>query len=188
MRLLAAERQRSRAPAPPPASVTHPKLAPQPPPRAPALPPLLLAAVAPRSMAAARRTPSPAVTTTMATSALSSSASTAPEVAAAPPPNADTEQAPPIEYLRRLARIISTEQQCPQSTRLRRRMVVVRLHLNRNGHVISAYVTRSSGSRALDAEAVDVMFRIARFPPFPYDYQPRTGVFDIDQPVTCGLL
>jgi protein TonB len=45
--------------------------------------------------------------------------------------------------------------------------VVVQFVLDRAGRVIDSVVTKSSGNRALDQEALDVLKRASPFPPFP---------------------
>ena len=45
--------------------------------------------------------------------------------------------------------------------------VVVRFDLNRTGDVIASKVTRSSGNRVLDREALAILRRANPFPPFP---------------------
>lgn len=93
---------------------------------------------------------------------------------------------PPLAYLIRLSRIVSRSQQYPWSARIggQQGEVLVRLHLHRDGRVLGVSLLQSSGTAALDEEACEVMRRIARFPPFPVDYQPWISEFDIDQPVS----
>jgi periplasmic protein TonB len=47
--------------------------------------------------------------------------------------------------------------------------VVVRFALNREGGVVSSAVTKSSGSEALDHEALAILLRASPFPAFPAD-------------------
>jgi periplasmic protein TonB len=55
----------------------------------------------------------------------------------------------------------------PRALRGAHGTVVVQFVLDRAGHVIDSVVTKSSGSRALDQEALDVLQRASPFPPFP---------------------
>lgn len=106
--------------------------------------------------------------------------------AASVPDAVEPDVPPPLEYLRKLAWIISRSQKYPWSARQYGHQgdVIVRMHLRRDGRVLSASLLRSSGHAALDAEAQDVVLRIGYFPPFPADYIPQQREFDIDQPVT----
>jgi protein TonB len=45
--------------------------------------------------------------------------------------------------------------------------VMVKFVLDRNGRVIDSVVTKSSGNRVLDEEALDTLHRASPFPPFP---------------------
>lgn len=158
-------------------------------PKAPKQPPkqiVTTADVPPRPIAPTVTPPAPTASTTPASSA--AAAPVISQVAAAPPPEAEFDTPPPIEYLRRVAHLISIKQKCPWNAQFQRGAALVRMHLSRNGQVMRVNMIRSSGHSALDAEAVAVMRRIAQFPPFPYDYLPRIGEFDIDQPVTCGRM
>ncbi|NGY05464.1 energy transducer TonB [Solimonas terrae] len=109
-----------------------------------------------------------------------------PAPVAAPPMDADPGVPPPTAYLMRITRIISFEQKYPWSARQYDQQgdVIVRMHLARDGRVLSVRLIRSSGYASLDDEARDVILRIGRFPPFPFDYLPQVAEFDIDQPVT----
>jgi protein TonB len=55
----------------------------------------------------------------------------------------------------------------PASARGASGTVVVRFELNRTGAVTGSAVTKSSGSAALDHEALDLLRRASPFPPFP---------------------
>ncbi|MBV9979822.1 energy transducer TonB [Bradyrhizobium sp.] len=55
----------------------------------------------------------------------------------------------------------------PRALRGAHGTVVVQFVLDRGGRVIESVVTKSSGSRALDEEALDVLKRASPFPPFP---------------------
>lgn len=112
-------------------------------------------------------------------------AEAAAQAAAAPPPDAETDVPPPLDYLRRIARLIDLSQRYPWSARQYgyEGDAIVRMHLARDGRVLSATLLRSSGHAVLDAEALDVVRRIGRFPPFPGHYRPAIGEFDIDQPI-----
>lgn len=114
-----------------------------------------------------------------------SSAASAPATPAAATPDYTLAAPPPLEYLRRIARIVSMSQKYPWSARESGQQgdVLVRIHLHRDGHVLDVTLIRSSGVASLDEEACNVMRRIARFPPFPADYLPSISEFDIDQPV-----
>lgn len=100
-------------------------------------------------------------------------------------PDALPDTPPPLEYLIRIARLVSRSQRYPWSARQYGQQgdVLVRVHLHRDGRVLSVRLLQSSGVAALDAEACAVMQRIARFPPFPADYLPQIAEFDLDQPV-----
>ncbi|WP_028079688.1 energy transducer TonB [Solimonas soli] len=161
-----------------------------------AVAPAAARAPAPRPRRTPRR-PAPSVAAAQApvqvppppaeTAALPSpAAGAAPQPAAAAPASAVPDTPPPIEYLRRISRLISLAQHYPWNARQYGHQgdVVVRMHLSRDGTVRSVTLIRSSGHDSLDAEARDVIWRIGRFPPFPFDYLPRVAEFDIDQPVT----
>lgn len=123
-----------------------------------------------------------------ATSAAAAPDSSAAEnsVAAAAPDAPPPKVPPPIEYLRRVSRIISLSQKYPWNARQYGHQgdAVIRMHLTREGAVMAATLIQSSGHESLDAEARDVILRIRRFPPFPADYIPQQREFDIDQPVS----
>lgn len=55
----------------------------------------------------------------------------------------------------------------PRGARGAHGTVVVRFELNRKGDVIASRVTRSSGNRVLDREALAILRRANPFPPFP---------------------
>ena len=55
----------------------------------------------------------------------------------------------------------------PRAARGAHGTVVVRFDLNRKGDVIASKVTKSSGNRALDREALAILRRANPFPPFP---------------------
>lgn len=101
----------------------------------------------------------------------------------------EAETPPPLAYLAQVSAIIGRARHYPWSALQYREQgdVIVRMHLLRDGTVISANVVQSSGHAALDAEARDVVLRIARFPPFPADYLPAQRSFDIDQPILFRL-
>lgn len=118
--------------------------------------------------------------------AAAASSEAAPTPAAAPPSDAELSVPPPTAYLRHITRIINFEQKYPWSARQYDQQgdVIVRMHLMRDGRVVSVALIRSSGYAALDDEARNVILRIMKFPPFPSDYLPQVGEFDIDQPIT----
>lgn len=137
----------------------------------------------------------PAVNTSDAASAPASATTTtemagggadASTLAAAAPDAVEPEVPPPLEYLRRISKIISLSQKYPWHARQYGHQgdVIVRMHLARDGTVMTATLLSSSGHASLDAEARDVVLRIRRFPPFPADYIPQQHEFDIDQPVS----
>lgn len=101
------------------------------------------------------------------------------------PRDAPAEASPPLEYLIRIARLVSRSQRYPWSARQYGQQgdVLVRVHLYRDGRVLAVQLLQSSGVAALDDEACAVMWRIVRFPPFPADYLPSIAEFDLDQPV-----
>lgn len=150
-------------------------------PRAVSPPAPSTAAALPPALASADTSPGPAPP-----AAPSVSPASAPTVAAAAPQAEPPKVPPPIEYLRRVSRIISLSQKYPWTARQYGHQgdVIVRMHLRRDGAVMAATLIRSSGHESLDAEARDVILRIRRFPPFPADYIPQQGEFDIDQPVS----
>ncbi|MGH8446280.1 MAG: energy transducer TonB, partial [Solimonas sp.] len=106
--------------------------------------------------------------------------------AAAPPRDAVPDVPPPLEYLRRISRLIGAGQRYPWSARQygHEGDALVRMHLARDGTVLSAQLLRGTGHASLDEEARGVVLRIARFPPFPADYLPQIAEFDIDQPIS----
>lgn len=55
----------------------------------------------------------------------------------------------------------------PRAARGAQGTVVVRFELNRKGYVIASRVTKSSGNRVLDREALAILRRASPFPPFP---------------------
>lgn len=145
-----------------------------------------------------RASPAPAPTAATATD----SATPAPQAVAAPPqsaPAADSGGVPaarppdaeelddrPIAYLLTLTRVIRRSLKYPWHARQYRQQgdAIVRMHLRRDGTVLSATLVQSSGYSALDEEAREVVLRVRRFPPFPADYRPSRQEFEIDQPVT----
>jgi TonB family protein len=165
--------------APSPAAKSKPRT------RKPSEPPVAHAA-AKRQVESVRDEPAQAEPHVTADTSTSLGASAAPQLAAGPPPAALADTPPPLEYLRRIARIIGLSQHYPWSARQygHEGDVLVRMHLSRDGTVLAVTLIRSSGHASLDAEARDVVWRIGRFPPFPFDYLPRIGEFDIDQPIS----
>jgi protein TonB len=55
----------------------------------------------------------------------------------------------------------------PRAARGAQGTAVVRFELNRKGDVIATKLTKSSGNRALDREALAILRRASPFPPFP---------------------
>ncbi|SEQ07558.1 protein TonB [Solimonas aquatica] len=150
--------------------------------RAPAAPPK------PRPKPSPPRSSTPAAASAAPAAALPAPATAAAGGAtalAASTPDALPDTPPPLEYLIRIARLVSRSQRYPWSARQYGQQgdVLVRVHLHRDGRVLSVRLLQSSGVAALDAEACAVMQRIARFPPFPADYLPQIAEFDLDQPV-----
>ncbi|WP_028009417.1 energy transducer TonB [Solimonas flava] len=181
VQLPSAVTQRASAPAP---AAAHPTTA-----RQPAARRAAAASAATPTAAAATVQPAPTPSriedSAAAAAAAGAMAEAAAQAAAAPPPEAETDVPPPLDYLRRIARLIDLSQRYPWSARQYgyEGDAIVRMHLARDGRVLSATLLRSSGHAMLDAEALDVVRRIGRFPPFPGHYRPAIGEFDIDQPI-----
>jgi periplasmic protein TonB len=72
-------------------------------------------------------------------------------------------------YVGALMKHLNRFKQYPQSAKLRREQGVVsmRFTIDRNGHVLSSSVTRSSGSKALDAEVLEALKRADPLPRIP---------------------
>jgi protein TonB len=64
-------------------------------------------------------------------------------------------------------------------------VATVRLTLDRSGHVLSAALSRSSGSDALDQEALAMMHRADPLPPLPVELSGDTLTLTV--PVTFSL-
>lgn len=107
---------------------------------------------------------------------------------ATPPPqpaSAGIVEPLPLAYLRRVMMTIGINRRYPLKALANREegTVVVHMHLARDGSVLDVSIIRSSGYASLDAEAVDVVWRIANFQPLPPEYARGAPDFSIDQPI-----
>lgn len=75
------------------------------------------------------------------------------------------------DYYSKLKAYLDRYKRYPHAARLRREqgVVQVKFNLNRDGHILSYAVVKSSGFAALDEEAQSLMARAGRLPPFPDD-------------------
>jgi protein TonB len=91
----------------------------------------------------------------------------------------------PIDYLTRVMMTIGLNRRYPLKALANREKgtVVVHIHLSRDGSVLDVTIIRSSGSAALDAEALDVVWRIAKFQALSPEYARGAEDFAIDQPI-----
>ncbi|WP_281783490.1 energy transducer TonB [Sinimarinibacterium flocculans] len=92
----------------------------------------------------------------------------------------------PYAYLARISRTITWRLNYPAYSRQfgEEGRAIVRITLQRDGTILDAVVVRPTGYYYLDAEARNVILRIARFPPVPEHIQPMQSQFIIDQPIT----
>ena len=72
-------------------------------------------------------------------------------------------------YVAALMKHLNRFKQYPQSAKLRHEQGVVglRFTIDRQGHVLAASISRSSGSKALDSECLDAVKRADPLPPIP---------------------
>ncbi len=95
----------------------------------------------------------------------------------------------PWAYLWTVKRLIGEQRRYPRKAYGERQQgkAVVRIHLSRDGQLLSAHLLKSSGYTLLDEEARDVVLRISRFPPLPEQYLVGQLEFAIDQPIEFQL-
>jgi protein TonB len=91
----------------------------------------------------------------------------------APPPQPAP---PPRDYLSRLAAYLNTFKDYPYQARRKHEEGTVRLHfiMDRTGRVLSYNIAGSSGSSALDNEALDLIRRADPLPAMPAEYPGNT--------------
>jgi periplasmic protein TonB len=65
--------------------------------------------------------------------------------------------------------------------------VSLRLHIARDGHVVSTEVISRSGFVTLDRDAVDTIRRVGRFPAFPSDVGADVAEVIVDIPIQYTL-
>lgn len=92
----------------------------------------------------------------------------------------------PHAYLARMSRTIALQLIYPAYSRQfgQEGRAIVRVTLRRDGTILDAEVVRRTGHPYLDAEARNVILRIARFPPVPEHVLPTQAEFVIDQPIS----
>jgi len=83
---------------------------------------------------------------------------------------------PPRDYLSRLAAYLNSFKNYPYDARRKHEEGTVRLHfiMDRMGHVLSYNIAGSSGSSALDNEALELIRRADPLPAVPPDYPGNT--------------
>lgn len=91
----------------------------------------------------------------------------------------------PIAYLSQVMMTIGLNRRYPLKALANREKgtVVVHIHLSRDGSVLDVTIIRSSGYASLDAEALDVVWRIAKFQALSPQYARGAEDFAIDQPI-----
>jgi protein TonB len=134
----------------------------------------------PAQVAAAPAPPDPTPTTESAPAVITTAP---PDPAAAPTASGSSTSEyarTPLAYLMEVSRIIAFNLISPQERQRHGMMVaIVHIRIDRDGTVIGAGVTQSTGIQVLDQEALAVINRIHKFPEPPGEFFP----FAIDQPI-----
>ncbi|MGH8516447.1 MAG: energy transducer TonB [Panacagrimonas sp.] len=101
---------------------------------------------------------------------------------------ASTRDCWPFRWLLRLSRTIDSALRYPADARRRneRGTALVRVNVQRSGHILETRLLRSSGHPLLDTEARDVVHRIGRFEPMTPGECAGYDVIVVDQPVRFG--
>lgn len=91
----------------------------------------------------------------------------------------------PMAYLTHVMMTIGLNRRYPLKALANREQgtAVVHIHLSRDGSVLDVTVIKSSGYPVLDAEARDVVLRIAKFQALAPEYARGAEDFAIDQPI-----
>jgi protein TonB len=95
------------------------------------------------------------------------------------------------EWKAALVTLLQRNKQSPPGTRCASGLVRLEFRLDREGQIVASEIQSSSGYGAFDAEALDLLARIGRFPPPP---DPTQDVYNFTVPIRfeaategCGL-